>query len=257
MRAFENTPITKEQFVTQLKWHQEQDLITKGTYGEELSGDNFKGCAVGCSINSMNIQLKEKLRTDSHQLYEKYLGVPEWLARLEDTIFEGLPEARSKLWPVEFGEAIKVGSDLEKIKVPFVVYILEQNIKTLDSLVIDEKEFKKVFDCIEESRAVQVQMIEAHLSGDKDKIASAWASASSSERASAWVSTRASAWASESASAWVSTSASARASARASTWVSTSASASASASVRASARASAWVYKKYADKILELMRGCE
>lgn len=144
MKAFVNTPITKERFIHHLKWHQEQDKIQAGHYGEKLNMDDFNGCAVGCSLNSVRIELGDySISTDSHFLYEKYLGVPEWLALLEDKIFEGLPASRQKTFPVEFGEAINVGSDLNKIKPAFLVFVLEFNLEHLKN-----EKFKKRRDAV-------------------------------------------------------------------------------------------------------------
>jgi hypothetical protein len=130
MRAFENVAITKPEFVAELKWHQEQDLFLKGTY----DNGHGKGCAVGCSLMSVARAKKIEIADFSnHARYEDLLGVPEWLARVEDTIFEGLPTDRSKTWPVEFAEAINVGADLERAKAPFLIFILESNLERIQS----------------------------------------------------------------------------------------------------------------------------
>jgi len=44
------------------------------------------------------------------------IGIPQWLARLEDCIFEGLSHDRSQKWPEEFLEAITPGIDLNTIE---------------------------------------------------------------------------------------------------------------------------------------------
>lgn len=143
MKAFVNTPITKDEFFKELKWHQEQDRFLQGTYSREDNGQ-FKGCAVGCSINSIACKLQIDLDFQDHGLYEKYLGIPEWLARVQDTIFEGLEEDRSKLWPVEFTEAINVGADLNQVRPDFIVYVLESNLER-----IRDDEFKEQRDAVQ------------------------------------------------------------------------------------------------------------
>jgi len=147
MKAFTNTPITKERFIYHLKEHQKMDAFVNGTYGEN-SGKEFKGCAVGCSINSINLELNKELSVSAHVLYEEYLGVPEWLARLEDTIFEGVPEERQKTFPIEFGQAINEGSDLDKVKPLFLVYVLESCLENVQNPEFKEQK-EAVEQCIE------------------------------------------------------------------------------------------------------------
>src|ERR1700730_6830463 len=100
MKSFHNDPKIKAKYLKRVKDHFKADEIVKGKYWE-----NGKGCAVGCTIHDSN-----------HKLYETELGIPEWLARVEDTIFEGLPNERAKLWPEQFLKAIKPGKNLNKIE---------------------------------------------------------------------------------------------------------------------------------------------
>lgn len=112
MKAFHNDQAIKDKYLERLKAHYKADEIIKGTYWEE-----GKGCAVGCTIHGYD-----------HQLYETELGIPEWLARFEDTIFEGLENSLAKEWPIRFLESIKTGCDLESIKIPFLIYIVESTL---------------------------------------------------------------------------------------------------------------------------------
>jgi len=54
------------------------------------------------------------------------------LARVEDTIFEGLPNDRAKLWPEQFLKAIKIGKDLNKVEASFTILILENSLENFD-----------------------------------------------------------------------------------------------------------------------------
>lgn len=162
MKAFINTPITKKQFIKNIKWHMEQDAIIKVTYGKGL-GSNFKGCAVGCSLSSIRMHLGVDIQLSDHSLYEKYLGAPKWLAKLEDFLFERLPSDRP--WTLEFSKAINVGADLDKIKVPFIVYIMEENLKALDPLRGYQDE-QWLIDC----KNAVYYMIFAQESGDSELI---------------------------------------------------------------------------------------
>lgn len=123
--------ITKTAFVKEIKLHQKLDHFIQGAY--KFSN---KGCAVGCSIMSINKLKKIKLYPSDHKQYETYLGIPGWLAYLEDYIFENLPLEVAKKWPLKFSSAIKTGSNLDNIKVPFLVFILNESIKIKEKDVI-------------------------------------------------------------------------------------------------------------------------
>jgi len=116
MKAFLESVEVKEKYLARVHAHAKADEFIKGIYWE-----GGKGCAVGCTIHS-----------DDHAAYEDELGIPEWLAHLEDTIFEGLPNERAKLWPVEFLEAVNVGADLNSIKSAFMIFTLDALLKTFD-----------------------------------------------------------------------------------------------------------------------------
>ena len=116
MKAYHNDPKVKKKYVARVRAHQKADEIVKGKYWE-----GGKGCAVGCTIHSGN-----------HSSYETELGIPTWLAQLEDRIFEGLPNKRAMKWPLELLKAIKPGQDLEKIKIPFLIFVVESARENFD-----------------------------------------------------------------------------------------------------------------------------
>lgn len=107
--AFHNKNRIKESYLTRVRAHESADEIIKGTYWE-----HGKGCAVGCTIEG-----------NDHSRYEKELGLPEWLAHLEDVIFEGLTNGEAKTFPARFLEAIPVGADLSLVKPKFLYWLLE------------------------------------------------------------------------------------------------------------------------------------
>jgi hypothetical protein len=117
MKAFHNDQKVKDKYLLRVREHRLADEIVKGKYWED-----GKGCAVGCTIHGSN-----------HKSYETELGIPEWLARVEDVIFEGLPNERAKEWPEQFLNAICPGADLSTVEAPFVIYILEGNLKNFDN----------------------------------------------------------------------------------------------------------------------------
>ena len=246
MKAFHNDPKIKTKYLARVRAHAAADQIIKGIYWE-----NGKGCAVGCTIHS-----------NDHSSYETELGIPMWLAYVQDRIFEGLNNGNAKRWPVEFLEAIAPGQDLEKIKIPFLIFVLNF---TLDKF--DHKKHPKEKEAIVSvlnQFLKKTKMNEATLKkAQKASYAVAYAAASaafaSASAADADASAAASAAAYASAAA---ASAAANANANAA-----SASASASAAfaaayaaafaavsgVAASAARSS-TYKLFADKIIELIK---
>jgi hypothetical protein len=174
MKAYEGI-ITKKEFVAELVKHQEADDFIRGTYWK-----NGKGCAVGCSIESVsrlkNLELK---KFSDHEKYPELLGIPEWLAHLEDSLFEKMPLERSKSWPVEFAEAIHTGADLEKIRVPFIVMLLRHSLVSLSKVQFDASRYPGVNQVIMGSHHAVQQMIEAQESGDQEKILAAHLAADS------------------------------------------------------------------------------
>lgn len=188
MRVFKDKPITKERFLYHLKEHQNQDAFVKGYYAN-ISEGVFKGCAVGCSIKSISNELGRNLECSDHYLYEEYLGIPAWVARVEDTLFEGMGEYKRSIFPVEFGESLNEGSDLNEIKTPFLIYLLEESLDTLCSLCVDKRYYKKVFNSIEKTKSVVKQMIKVLESKDFSRIDEMIEEASRAEE-EAWLAAR-------------------------------------------------------------------
>jgi hypothetical protein len=274
MRAFENTVITKEELLKELRWHKDQDNFAKGNYF--IDG---KGCAVGCSLESVARLKNIKLSYSNHKEYEKLFNIPEWLAFLEDRIFEGVSVERSKSWPIEFIDAINIGADLEKVKAPFLLYILEINLGRLQ-----EEKFKQQREafkqCIalwkredigsldwESARSAVESIAEsavrsaARLAAESAEWSAAWSAVESAEaaalsaEAAALSAARSVVWSAvESAEAAARLAAeaaalSAEASAR-------SAAEAAALSAEASARSVVWSaeFENFADKLLELIK---
>lgn len=106
--AYHGAESEKSDILEQLRAHAKADEIVKGQYWE--SG---KGCAVGCTIHSA-----------LHVKYESRFGIPQMLARLEDVIFEGLPNEQAKEWPIHFMSAITPGADLSCVGWQFLYWLL-------------------------------------------------------------------------------------------------------------------------------------
>jgi hypothetical protein len=145
--SFNGDENLKKMMLEETVKHRKADAIVQGRYGDSKE-ENFKGCAVGCAIHSLNARLGKNYNNSDHSVYEKELGLPEWLARIEDTIFEGLPVSDAKKWPEQFIEAIPVGVNLESVKWKFCAFILKENIERTLSLKISDDLKKQVVDSI-------------------------------------------------------------------------------------------------------------
>jgi len=108
MIAYHNDPKIKADILAQLETHAAADQIVKGQYWQD-----GKGCAIGCTIHS-----------NDHMEYEARFGIPVMLARLEDCIFEGLPNDAAKTWPIRFMSAIEPGIDLSTVGWKFLHWLL-------------------------------------------------------------------------------------------------------------------------------------
>ena len=200
-------------------------------------------------------------RYDEHKNYETYLGIPEWLARVEDVLFEGLPKERSKRWPLEFSEAIRTGTDLNKIKNKFVVFILEENVKVQENQLRNNME-SSLDIIIKETIKVNKNIIDMYLLDEKVESAAAVARSAAAAAAARSAAAAAAAWSAESAAAAAVWSAAGAATATAAAAARSAAAAAAAWSAESAAAAAAWsaesaAYERYADKLLELIKNAE
>jgi hypothetical protein len=191
LRAFHNDPAIKEKYLFRVKAHAAKDHLIKGQ-----GWSNGKGCAIGCTLEAYD-----------HTRYPIELGLPEWLARLEDTIFENLPNDLAMTWPIRFLEAVNVGANIEKVRPMLAIRRLDRLIK-LQELALTKNHPKKVKEVIQQVISAIQQVRAVHISeidGVVDR--SAVRSAESAVRSAAWSAESAesaawsAAWSAESA-AW-------------------------------------------------------
>ena len=119
MTAFHDDPAIKEKYLARVEAHRLADeIVQRFGYWEE-----GKGCAVGCTLHG-----------SEHSDYECELGIPEMIARLEDVIFEGLPNELARAWPSRFLSAINPGADLSQVANQFCFWLLTSPEMRLDEL---------------------------------------------------------------------------------------------------------------------------
>jgi hypothetical protein len=102
--SFHNSQALKEKYVSRLQEHRRLEHLVQriGWSGTNYEGTEPKGCAVGCTLENYD-----------HTLYPSELGLPEWLAHLEDYIFEGLPKGKAEQFAEDFLSVIPVGVDID------------------------------------------------------------------------------------------------------------------------------------------------
>lgn len=126
MNAYHNSQHLKDALLSEVAKHRAADQLIKGTYELGHGTTVFKGCSVGCSINSLNTLHDTDIRPDDHKALGEAIGVPEELIRLQDNVFEDLPDEQSMLWPEQFYSAINPGTDLSKVNHQLLVAMIEQ-----------------------------------------------------------------------------------------------------------------------------------
>jgi hypothetical protein len=137
MQAYLNDPSLKEKILQQLQQHYDADEIIKGVYWE-----NGKGCAIGCILHDQN---------GNHWRFESELGIPMILAELIDGLFEALPNAVAKEWPLKIMSTFETGRDYSNVWYKFVIWLL-----------IDEQEGIIRFSKNDNTRKVILTIVNAH-----------------------------------------------------------------------------------------------
>ena len=202
MKAFRGDPAVKEKYLARLKAHHAADEIIQGT-----GYDGSHGCAVGCTLNKYD-----------HLAYEHELGLPQWLARLEDRIFEGLPAVEAQRFAVDFLEAVPVGANVDKVRWHLAI---QRHTQARDSLLKNKEPY--AVQCVAAIEQV-IAYCELEILGSAAESAAAARSAAESAAESA-------AWSAESAAR--------------------SAAESAESAARSAARSAAYVLM--ADKLIALI----
>ena len=207
---------------------------------------------------------------------QAYHNVPEWLARVHDAISEGLPNNKAKEFPILFSKSVNIGSNLEKIKIPFLIFIVESVIDKFDHEKFPDVKIaiENVLNILKENTEDLAAVDAARAAVDAARAAAraaawdaAWdagaagaaAGAAAWAAGAAWAAARA-AGAAARAAAWAAAWAAARA-AGAAAWAAGAAGAAAraawAAARAAGAAARAAAYEKFADKLIDLIKDCK
>lgn len=155
MLAFHGKLELKDQLLNRLQAHYDADEIVKGKYWE-----GGKGCALGCAMHLTN------QGGNIHLAYQKKYGINIILGRLQDGIFEALPNKESKEFPIEFTKAVPVGANLDKVFCKWSIRLL----KRVRPLALDDgkKAIDQVIKLFEEPEKITA-------TADADAAAAAYA----------------------------------------------------------------------------------
>jgi hypothetical protein len=211
MKAFHGDPAIKEKYLARLKAHHAADEIIQG-----VGYEGTHGCAVGCTLNAYD-----------HRAYENELGLPKWLAHLEDQIFEGLPPVEAQRFAVDFLEAVPVSANVEKVRWLLAV---RRHTRDRDRLMENPESYAK--ECVVAIDQV-IAYCESQIAGSATESA---ASAAAAESAASAAAARSAAAAESAWSAW----SAAAESAAAESAAAESAAAESAAAESAAAESAAW-----------------
>ena len=183
--SFHGDQAVKDKYLTRVRHHRELDHLLQGI---GWSPEDLKGCAIGCTLENYD-----------HSRFPVELGLPEWLAHLEDHIFEYLSVEDSKSWPHDLLEALPVGvsdAKMAKVRDGFQIFWLERQ-KTH----IDQSKYLGVAVAID----TVVGLLQSSLDGSEPESA-AWSAAWSAAESAAWSAAESAAesaaWSAAESAAW-------------------------------------------------------
>lgn len=182
LRAYHGDAAVKALYVERFAQHRAADAVIQGQGYE-----GGRGCFVGCTLQDYD-----------HSRFPEELGWPEWLARLADTIFEGLPRAEASQFGTDLLDAVLVGADLEAVKGPFLLSIQRRN---LDRLKDNTEPYAQ--QCRDAIQGV-ISWLEAGMPEAQRSAAesAAWSVARSVAWSAAWSAADSAAWSTAMSAAW-------------------------------------------------------
>ena len=138
-----------ELYVERMKNHIDQDELIRG-----IGYRNGRGCAVGCTLNAYN-----------HKAYETELNIPEWAARLEDTLFERMTKGKHQVFALKFLETANLFTNEERMKAfnrirnPLLHFILHST--------LDKFNNEKFADCYKAITHIQKFLLREYISKEE------------------------------------------------------------------------------------------
>jgi|ERR1041385_1573357 hypothetical protein len=174
MLSFHNDPAIKQKYLARVIAHRKADNLIQG-----IGWKNGKGCAIGCILEDYD-----------HSRYPQELGLPIWLAMLQDIIFENLPNKESQYWPENSLAAIPIGINVEIVRHQIAIKKLDRLIKLQNHNLENNKELKDIILPVISSIEIIKKCHEAEINKnycDWSAARSAAMSAESAARSAAWL----------------------------------------------------------------------
>ena len=107
----------KNRLVAEMERHAELDMIQQGAWFVD-----GKGCHIGCCGHSLGLTGN---KPHWKELSEK-TGIPQWILKLSERIFEGLDKDDAKIFSLDFCKAIPTDTNLNAIRPTIEVARLER-----------------------------------------------------------------------------------------------------------------------------------
>jgi len=100
--------VKKAKYLKLAKTHRTADRFSQGDWIKEEKDEKgmHRGCFYGCLMQTRDGVLSSA---------SSVMGLPEWIVRVSEKIFEGLPKDLAKEFPVKLLEAIPTTTDTEQI----------------------------------------------------------------------------------------------------------------------------------------------
>jgi hypothetical protein len=111
--------------IARAEQHARADRLVSGLYSDH---DNHSiGCSVGC--DAIDIAGWHEEFDNPHKLVSDHDGTPEWLERLRDMIFEGLPSDKRSWWHVELAKSLPVNREWQPYYHLICIGILDMSLR--------------------------------------------------------------------------------------------------------------------------------
>lgn len=137
MKTYHDDPVLKANFTAEMERHRKLDQFIRGHYGYITLSGKFRGCGIGCAVDSLNRLRGVDDEFHKHSGVAETLGWPLWLTHLYDLLFEGLPNSAYLDFALALPLAVPVGTDkttMDRILWRFTIFLMDEHITALDSL---------------------------------------------------------------------------------------------------------------------------
>lgn len=141
--TFHNNPQLKQTLVDRLARHEELDNFRQGFLYWGKDDGVWRGCALGCSLYDPG-EPRRRSQSNWHGEMERMFGIPAYLVRAEEVLFESLAPDEARTWPRRFIEAMPVGVDLTSLADQWGGFLKSRLTNQLDWTPLSEQLLKEL-----------------------------------------------------------------------------------------------------------------